>query len=188
MEAFIRGHMIQYTGRFISEDPVLSQRMPPATLDLIRHNQTAVAMTDWRPRGELTALWDAIVDANEPKDDDAVYRTLVRCGGMIGTYATGTFLKLLLRVLTPKMFANKFPDFYKRDHRGGEGLVEEIGAKRVVLIARGIKGYDHFGPITVGWSAVPLAGMGLKGVKMTCSPWSLAEPGPEEVRFEATWE
>jgi len=188
VEAFIRGYMIQYTGRFISEDPVLSKRMSADVMEQIKRNETAVEMKDWRPRAEVTALWEAIVDASEPSNQEAAYQSLVRCGERMGSYATGTFLKLLLRVLTPKMFANKFPDFYKRDHRGGEGVVEEISPKRVVLCARGVKGYDHFGPITVGWCAVPLMAMGLKGIKMACTPWSLADPGPDEVRLIATWD
>jgi len=180
--------MIQYTGRFIREDPMLSQRVPASVMEAIKKNDTAFKAQDWRPREELTGLWHAIADAAEPRDEAAVYQALVRCGEMVGSYATTTFLKLLLKVLTPRMFASKFPDFYKRDQKGGEGLVEEIGTKHVILVARGIKGYDHFGPVTVGWSSVPLRGMGLKGVKVSCSPWSLEAPGPEEVRFTASWE
>lgn len=188
MAAFIRGHMLQFTGRFIREDPLLRGRVPHEVLERIRRYDLSVKPQEWRPREELTSLWDAIVQATEPRTDRAAYEALVRCGGRIGGYAATTFLKLLLKVMTPKMFASKFPDFYKRDHQGGEGIVEDVDARRVVLVARGIQGYDHFGPITVGWSMVPFTGMGLRNVSMTCSPWSLSQPGADQVRFVATWD
>ena len=188
MEPLVKGHMIHYTGRYILEDPVLSQRIDPQLLETIRRNQTAFQAKDWRPRAELTTLWRAIADAASPRDEKTIYEALLRAGDTVGNYATNTFFKLLLRVLTPRMFANRFSEFYKRDQQGGEGLVEEIGTKRVVLLARGIKDYDHFGPVTVGWALVPFRAMGLENVRMTCSPWSLAEPGPNEVRFVATWD
>jgi len=188
VEGLIRGHMIHYTGRYIAEDPVLSKRVKPELLERIRHDQTAFQGKDWRPRTELTSLWHAIADAVEPREPDAVYAALVRCGEHVGNYATNTFFKLLLKILTPRMFASRFSEFYKRDQVGGEGIVEEVASNRVVLLARGIKGYDHFGPVTSGWASVPFRGMGLKNVKVTCSPWSLEEPGPDEVRFVITWD
>ena len=188
MEELVKGHMIHYTGRYILEDPVLNKRVPPELLEKIRRSQTAFQAKDWRPREELTTLWRAIADAASPRDEKAVYDALLRCGEMVGGYATNTFFKLLLKILTPKMFASRFSEFYKRDQQGGEGVVEDIGPNHVVLVARGIKGYDHFGPTTVGWALVPFRGMGLDNVRMTCSPWSLAEPGPDEVRFVVNWD
>jgi hypothetical protein len=188
VQPLIKGHMVHYTGRYITEDPVISQRVPPELLEKISNQRTEFQAKDWRPREELTSLWAAIAKAVEPSTEAAVYDALVRCGEMVGGYATNTFFRLLLKVLTPRMFASRFSEFYKRDHQVGEGIVEEIGSKHVVLLARDIKGYDHFGPTTVGWALVPFRGMGLQNVKMTCHPWSLAEPGPEQVRFKINWD
>jgi hypothetical protein len=188
VEALIRGHMVHTTGRYIVEDPVLSKKVKPELIEKIRRDQTAFAGKDWRPRTELTSLWQAIADVVEPREHRAVYDALARCGETVGTYATNTFFKLLLKILTPRMFASRFSEFYKRDQVGGEGIVEEVGSNRVVLLARGIKGYDHFGPVTSGWASVPFRGMGLKNVRVTCSPWSLEDPGPDEVRFVIEWD
>lgn len=188
MEELIKGHMLHLTGRYIAEDPVLNKRVPATLLERIQRDQTAFKAQDWRPRKDLTALWNAIADAVEPHNQENVQQALARCGEKVGAYATNTFFKLLLKILTPRMFASRFSDFYKRDQVGGEGVVEEIQPNRVVLLARGIKGYDHFGPVTAGWAAVPFRGMGLNNVRSTCSPWSLEEPGPEEVRFTIEWD
>jgi hypothetical protein len=180
--------MIHYTGRYILEDPTVSKKVPPDLLEQIRRSQTAFQAKDWRPRKELTGLWHAIAKAVEPQETQQVYEALVRCGEVVGGYATNTFFKLLLKILTPKMFATRFSEFYKRDQTVGEGIVEEIDSNRVVLVARGIKDYDHFAPTTVGWASVPFRGMGLKNVRITASPWSLQEPGPDEVRFIVNWD
>lgn len=187
MEELVRGFMIHHTGRHIASDPELRSKVSPAVLAEVERNTTEFQAMDWRPREQLKRLWQAIADVSGPNEED-VYNALFRCGETVGGYSTSTFFRLLLKVLTPKMFASRFGEFYKRDQQGGEGVVLEVGQKHLVLAARGIAGYDHFGPISSGWASVPLKGMGLKNVKMTCAPWSLAEPGPNEVRFTATWE
>jgi hypothetical protein len=188
VEPQCKGYIIQNTGRYILEDPVLNKKVPAPLLEKINRSRTEFKAGDWRPREELTSLWRAIADCAEPQDEESVHAALVRCGETVGGYATTTFFKLLLKVLTPRMFASRFGEFYKRDYRGGEGIVEEVGSKRVVLLARGIKGYDHFGPVTVGWASVPFRGMGLENVRLSCTPWSLSEPGPDEVRFTVNWD
>jgi hypothetical protein len=187
VEPMIKGYIIQNSGRFILGDPVISKRVDEAIVEDIHRNEPLLKPTAWYPRRDVVKLWSAIA-ATQP-DDASAYDALTRCGTFAGTQATTTFLKLLFKVLTPRMFASKFPDFYARDHQGGgEGVVEEIGQNRVVLQARDVEGYDHFGPNTVGWAGVGLRAMGLKNLKLTCDPWSLAEPGPKTIRFVATWD
>lgn len=186
MEPMIKGYIIEVTEAFILGDPALRSRMDPVLIDQIEARAAKLNPTGWYPREDQTRLFRGMV-ATAP-DEKSAYDLLVRSGEFSGRKAMGTFLKLVLKVLTPRMFAGKFPDFFKRDHQGGEGVVEEVGDHRVVLVARGIEGFDHFGPSTVGWAGVNLQGMGLKNVKMTCSPWSLAQPGPRETRFVATWD
>src|SRR5262245_37295654 len=115
--------MVHYTGRYISEDPIISKRVPAPLLERIDRQRTEFQAKDWRPREELTSLWHAIATAAEPQDEKSVYNALVRCGEKVGGYATNTFFKLLLKILTPKMFASRFSEFYKRDQQGGEGVV-----------------------------------------------------------------
>lgn len=180
----LKGYLIQHTRKFVLTNDAIRRAVDPG---LVHELERAPPLnpSGWYPRQEQVRLWRAIA-ATQP-DEKSARETLIQCGAYAGTEATGTFLKLLFKVLTPKMFASKFPDFYKRDHQGGEGVVEEVADKRVVLSARDVAGYDHFGPNTVGWAGVGFRAMGLKNLSLTCSPWSLAEPGPPEVRFVATW-
>src|SRR5690348_12475897 len=110
----IKGYIIQQTGRFIANDPTLSKRVPGSVLSSINASE-ALKPTGFYPRQEAVLLWRAIADTQP--NEEAAYAELVRCGETVGAFAAGTFLKLLLKMLTPHMFANKFPDLYKRDHQ-----------------------------------------------------------------------
>lgn len=185
MEPLIKAYIVEHTGRFMLSDSLIRERTDPALIEEIEA-RTSGKVT-WYPRTTQVKLWRAIV-ATQP-DEASAYDALVRSGEYVGTHMTTTFLRLLFKVLTPKMFGAKFPDLFKRDHHGGgEAVVEEISDKRVVLIARDIAGFDHFGPNTVGFARIAFGAMGLKNVKITCSPWSLTEPGPSVVRFVSEWE
>jgi hypothetical protein len=182
----IKGYILQFAGRFILSDPEISARIEPGLALAIRRSEPELKPTGWYPRHDLVKLWRTIADTQP--DESSAYDALVRCGTSVGTQATNTFLKLLFKVLTPKLFAGKFPDFFARDHQnGGAAAVEEIAPNRVVLVVRDIEGYDHFGPNTVGWAGVGFRAM-VKNPKIVCSPWSLAAPGPKELRVTATWE
>jgi hypothetical protein len=185
LEPLIKAYIVEHTGRFILSEPAIRDRVDPSLLQEIEARTSQKAT--WYPRRAQVELWRAIV-ATQP-DEAGAYDALVRSGEYVGTHMTTTFLRLLFKVLTPKMFGAKFPDLYKRDHHGGgEGVVEEVAEKRVVLSARDIEGFDHFGPNTVGFARVAFAAMGLKNVRITCSPWSLEAPGPKDVRFVAEWD
>jgi hypothetical protein len=186
MEPMIKGYIIQNTSRFMLEDAEVRPRLERSLVQDVQQRLLAFNPTGWYPRSEIIRLNRAI--AATQLDEASAYAALVRTGEFAGRAAIGTFMKLLFKMLTPKMFASKFPDFFKRDHQGGEAAVAEVSDRRVVLVARDIAGFDHFGPNTVGFAAVAFTAMGLKGLKVTCAPWSLAEPGPAETRFTATWD
>jgi hypothetical protein len=186
MEPMIKGYAVQYTSQFILEDPELSALVPPSVLDVARRAED-YKPTAWAPRMMAADMWRAIAAA---RPDPAVARaTLVRCGKGLGNAAINSFLKILLRMLTPRLFALKFPDMWGRDMQ--ESGYAEIAAsedKRIVILLREVGGFDHLGPVAEGWIGFTLASMGLKHLEMTSSPWSMEEPGPPEVRLEARWQ
>lgn len=186
MAPMIKGYMVQHTGRFIMEDPGIRERVPPQLLDQIRQQQDAFKPHDWRPREECIALWSAI--AATQSDEEASYQALVRTGEAVGHYATGTWLKLLLKVLTTGMFARKFPDMYARDHQFGHIEVVSVHEHGMVVLFKEVEGYDHFAPFAHGWGGFALKSIGVKNLKMRLTPWSLAAPGAQELRCDATWD
>jgi hypothetical protein len=159
--------------------------VPPSLLEEARYAED-LKPTAWARRETVVALWRAIAAA---RPDPAVARaTLVRCGTGLGNTAINSFLKILLRMLTPRLFALKFPDIWGRDMQGG-GYAEIAASedKRVAILLREVGGFDHIGPVAEGWIGFTLTSMGLKQLEMTSSPWSMEDPGPPEVRIEARW-
>ena len=137
-------------------------------------------------RDKLVRIYHAIADIHA-NDERAVYDDLVRCGAAMGGFATGTFLKLLLKVLTPRLFARKFPDLWARDHQRGRIEIVSVEDNSMVMRFKDMEGYDHFAPVAAGFGGVSLRGMGVKDLEMKVEPWSLAQPTAQEVFIHATW-
>lgn len=187
METAVKGYMVQFAGRFVVEDPVLSTRVPPSLIEEIRFQQDSIKPNEWVARENLVRIYRAIAETH-PDDERAAYDDLVRCGTAMGGFATGTFLRLLLKVLTPRMFAKKFPDLWARDHKRGRIEVVSVDDRSMVMLFKEVEGYDHFPPVAAGWGGSTLTGIGVKNLQMKVVPWSLAEPTAPEVRVIATWQ
>src|SRR5579863_3690307 len=94
--------------------------LTPAARDFI-----AVAKkTQWAPPTFSSELWTGIVKEQEAKKD--AYEQLVKVGRYQGAYATNTYLKLLMKMLTMKMFAKKFSDIWARDANFGKVTVGDL--------------------------------------------------------------
>ncbi|MEM6731409.1 MAG: hypothetical protein AAF658_07620, partial [Myxococcota bacterium] len=72
---------------------------------------------DWYPRSVLAEVINAMVSPLE--DPKARVERMEDAGRHAAEQATNTFLRLLFKVLSPKLFCRKFPDFFDKYHRGG---------------------------------------------------------------------
>jgi hypothetical protein len=185
MEGMVKGYLTVATGRFIAGDAELRGRVPPELLATIAEQETSIKPRQWYPRHDLMALWRAIAAGS---DDAAAYRDLVRCGESIANYATGTFLKLLLKVLTPAMFARKFPDLWKHDHDGGSIVNDTVTDNSLRVTIKDIEGFDHVSATAPGFISFALKSIGLKNVTTRSPNWSLATPGPRDAIVEVSWD
>src|SRR5262249_27998190 len=100
--------------------------------------------------------------------------------------ATNTFLRLLMRVLTPSLFAKKMPSLWTRDNTAGSVEVDPSGIKagRLFFKFSDVDGYAYCPPVFVGWVAFAMEAMGLKTKSITLSGWSLEAPAPKEVTLD----
>lgn len=180
----IRGYNVQHTARAIIGDEALKARIPAHTLEEIAIIAKAKPET-WHPRSEVIRLFE-IIDAASP-DEATLYANLVRCGEAAAHQALSTFLKLLLKVLSPKQFASKFPDVWSHDHQGGYAEPGVITGTRMLITIRNVEGFSHAGPSAVGFIGVALRASGLKNLQIKDLTWSRANPGPRDVKMEAVW-
>ncbi|MCA9590120.1 MAG: hypothetical protein KC657_32675 [Myxococcales bacterium] len=129
--------------------------------------------------------------AKEAGDDETTVRNeIARAGEFIAGVATSTFLKLLMKVLTPTLFAKKLPSLWERDNQGGQFVadVSKADEGRLTLELKDIEGYDYIGPIALGWVRFAMSAMGEKVLESSLEGWSLANPSPKTVTLRLRWE
>jgi hypothetical protein len=143
--------------------------------------------TTWHPR----AAWIEVLRAVASVHNDPVVSKadLAECGKAICEDAANTFMKLLLKIMTPRLFAKKFPDFWLRDMRGGVMTVDpsELEQNRFVAYLKDVEGFDHVGPAGNGFIGFAMEKITGGPVKIIVSPWSLERPGPAEIRWDVSW-
>lgn len=185
----IRGYAIIQTARYLQTQfsPEQSRRGMAALPAAIRDAIPTWKPGEWYPRETTIALYRAIagLGGDEPK----VYEDLVRCGEFIASEAAGTFLRLVMRIMTPVLFASKIPDFFRRDHSAGSFEVDTSRAKEALISMRlvDVAGFDHIGVVSIGWIKFGMKSLGKTGVTIKQRGWTLAAPGPGEVSYEIRW-
>ena len=180
----IRGYAIPLSAKFLLEDRDVSPAVPVSARTELQ--RIASAKPDiWMPRADAIRLWQMVDDASP--DEAASYHNLTRCGETIANVAINTFLKLLLRVLSPKQFANKFPSIWEHEHKGGHVESSLKDSNHMDIAIRDIEGFRNLGPIARGFILTALRAIGLKELEIQDKTWSRATPAPREAILLASW-
>jgi hypothetical protein len=189
MTAQIRGYSLKQTAKYLDTkfDADTRRRTADVLPQQVRSLMTSFEPAEWYPRDYSVALFRAIAAAKN--DEAGSFQDLVQCGEFIASEATNTFLKLLMRIMSPTLFAKKVPEFWQRDQRGGffEVDVSKADDKRIGMRLADVQGYDHIGIVSIGWIQFGMTALGKKDVKVKQDGWSLAKPGPAEIKYEITW-
>jgi hypothetical protein len=189
MEPFkSRGYNFATTLRYIREGLPSDRRgraLARISPDTIAWVEGVVKPADMYPVEKLLEMLDAVVDAGN-NDEAIAQHDLVHCGRFIANEATNTFLRLLMRVLTPELFARKLPSLYSRDHSKG-AVRADVSADRLFLTMSDLKGFSYIPPLTIGWVTFTLETMGKKLLSSKVSGWSVATRNVDEATVEFTW-
>jgi len=185
-----RGYMVQSVTDYIgtsydeSERRQILERIDPG----IRHMMQNVNPITWYPVEDVAKIFAAIA-AHHQATDGKVREALENVGRKIATTATTTFLKLVLRILTPALFASKMPHFWSRDNRCGTLRALEFEAKenRLVAVLEDVGGYDFIGAVTPGFIFFALEHLGNKNVRAAYD-WTIENPGPDSLTYVVTWD
>jgi hypothetical protein len=185
----IRGYSLKQTAKYVETrfDADTRKRVAEMIPSTVRTLMGSFEPAEWYPRDYSTALFRGIAAAKGT--EQGAYADLVQCGEFIASEATNTFLKLLMRIMSPTLFAKKVPEFWKRDQRGGhfEADVSQADKGRIGMKLVDVEGYDHIGIVSIGWIQFGMAALGKKGVVIKQDGWSLAKPGPHTISYEITW-
>jgi hypothetical protein len=187
-----RGYAITRTYDFVNSGYFTSQeanRIIDSIPADIRKELPNLKAGNWYPREYMLPLMRGI--ANVKNDDRGSYADLVAYGKAVASEATNTFLKLLMKMMTPSLFAKKFPDFYVRDHKGsGHFELAELDVKgthdgKIGIRLVGAEGFDHIGAAAVGFFTFGMESIGGEGcIDVKLTGWSMKTPSPPEVVYE----
>lgn len=163
--------------------PQMRQKVLDATPDLTSKRES-LKKTEWYPLAYAVDQCAAI-DA-QFEDPHKSYDELKRCGHFIADDAASTYMKLLMKVLTPKLFARQFPEVWKRYHDFGKlaSDMSHIEENRVVFT---IPGYPYVAPMCHGWLEFAFDCLGKGNSLEVETNQPPGAPVPDLVEYRVKW-
>src|SRR5690242_2572088 len=119
-ERLIRGYALLGTLSYL--DGVLAKDKPAVLEQLSPEIRSAIGsykQVEWYPIRHWCELLRGIA-ATAGDDEKRAIELLSNCGESIGQLAMTTFLKLLLKIMTPSVFSSKLPSIWERDNNSGK--------------------------------------------------------------------
>lgn len=180
----IRAYMLLNTLELFREDPEfagLLEKVNPDTLELAGR----LKMADWCPGPPFVELLDLIAQSANG-DEKLAQERLIKQGLFVSRTASNTFLRLLMKMLTPAIFAKKLPEFWKRDCTLGRYEVE-VDPPKITCHLMDMDGFNHIACTGAGFIINTFEGMGKKIQKTEIKGWSLEKPYVNGCSIELTW-
>jgi hypothetical protein len=188
-EPTIRGYMLMSPLTYIQEAyaeldrQAILARLPDETRDVIR----TLKDVEWYPRRHSVNIYTATANHHRERDGK-VREALFNLGASTASRAIETFLRLVMKVMTPEVFARKVPDNWLRDHRGGrlEVDMDDVGNNHLVYRLIDVEGYDYIGGAFPGFQTAALSAIGCTDLTHE-SDWSPEVAGPPTVTCHLRW-
>ncbi|MEM6996148.1 MAG: hypothetical protein AAF721_36915 [Myxococcota bacterium] len=178
----IRGHLLSTAAAYIDgfdqgERAWMWDAVSAETRTLAREASPG----EWYEGRHLEELFGALFEtAGSPKRGVA---RVIGCGEAFGQVAIAGALRLVAKLLTPKVFASRSHKFFRRDFNFGRVDVAEFDAEagRMVMVVSDVEGFQLVGYVAAGWFGYALKAMGQKNVQAEVVDL------PVEMRAPAAW-
>jgi hypothetical protein len=183
----VRGYTILKSAEFLArtageaEAKRLREGFTPGLQQALR----TATVASWLPVSYVSEVFRGIASLGKGNEEQ-VKSDLVGCGQFLGEEATNTFLRLVMRMLTPALFAKKLPSFWSRDSTGGRYEVDVTDAKLTCRL-REMEEFVHIAPVSLGYVSFALKTMGKTIEQSTLHGWSLAVPNGPDPWYELHW-
>jgi hypothetical protein len=183
MRGYVLSSAAEYLKRFAGEKKGgdILAAVSPALRDAL----SGATSASWCHSVHIAEMYRAVASLGDG-DEARAKDILVACGKAAAHEASNTFLRLLMKVLTPTLFAKKLPDIWARDCTGAKISVE-VGEESIRNRLFGVEGFDHVAPVASGYVVFALEAMGKSITKIEHHEWSLSNPAPSEPWFEISW-
>ena len=187
MERLVKGIHVIPLHDFIKENydeetrNGIYERMGEPAREMLR----TIKREDWVPVALVSKVDDALFLAS--KDPEQGYQDIVRAGAAIADYATNTYVRLLIKLMTPKIMASKWPDIWKKSHNFGLMQCHLENDRMLRMTLSGVEDYTHIGPIAVGFLTFALKAMNMPDATVVQVQDRYVEHNVERYEFRITW-
>ena len=161
---------------------LIRERLSEDTRDMLDR----VNRSEWHPVRMVSEINRGIYLARG--DHEAGYKDVVLAGAAIAQLATNTFLRLLIKLMTPEIMARKWPTVWKKFHNFGT-MKTDLDAQsknRLVMQLSDVDEYDYIGPSAVGFLTYSLNAMGMPDARVIQKGDQTVACAPA-FEFEITW-
>lgn len=188
-EPEVKGYILRATDTCLNEtfDPAAQDRIRGRLSDQTRQVTDKLTRSQWYPG----RCWNELIEAacEEESSQQARVDLMRTVGRYLAMDATGTYLRLLLKLFTPGMFLRKMPSFFERDIRPGHVTADlsDLDNRRVMLTIQGGDAFSYLGPIAAGWIQFIFDQIGVKQSKVHIvrPPTDIVRSG--DILYEITW-
>jgi len=117
------------------------------------------------------------------------YQEVIDAGQAIAEYGVNTFMRLLIKLMTPEMLAKKWPTIWAKGHNFGhmDTDLSMVKDQRLTLTLREVESYAHLGPIAVGFLQYTLFAMGRREAKVVQQDVDYSLKLSPTYTYEVTW-
>ena len=187
-ERLVKGFNLEQTLAFIdhhySHDvrQTIHARLPAA----LEGKLATVKSGTWYPLADLVTILQTMAEVAESPDVAEDNARLL--GQFLSHAATGGFMRLLLKVLTPPIFLKKVPDIWPRMFSFGvfESDPSGFSSGTAVMTMRDVDAFDFVAPVSVGSIESVFSSMGYPDATVGCQPVE-GEPKGSAFRFDISW-
>jgi hypothetical protein len=187
MERLVKGIHVVPLHDFIKQDydeetrGHIYERMGEPAREMLRK----LKREDWVPVALVSSVADALFMANP--DPEKGYQDIVKSGAAIADYATNTYVRLVIKLMTPKIMASKWPDIWKKSHNFGLMQCDLEGDRLLRMTLDGVGGYTHIGPTVVGFLTFALRAMNMPDATVVQVRDRYVEHNADRYEFRITW-
>lgn len=188
-DAEVKGYIIIATDRCVREvyDAPTQERIRGRLSEETRQKTEKVARSQWYP----ASCWTELIESacHEEHSPASRVERMKTVGRYLAMDATGTYLRLLLKLFTPGMFLRRLPTFFERDMRPGKVTADlsALDDRRVLLTILGAEEFCYLAPISSGWIEFVFEQIGVKGSDVNIVSPSGDETRSDDIRLEITW-
>ncbi len=185
-----RGYLIPATAKYLREN-VDSQEwerirgsFSPQLTGLLEKGPEPAGWYDIALLGEVHKQ---IIQSIGRNDDEHSKKALYDSARYAASEASNTFLRLVLKMLSPALIAKKVPDLFKRDFSSNGTVIVEVGTDKITGRMNNLNGFPHCGVLCPGFLGFAVEATGGTVDKVVVNDWSLKTPNVDGVSFELWW-